>query len=173
MLKTPRDRGNGWPDAADMLDYLHPSPSVPPAPAALGGKAIRRPGARNLWVEGVSVASITTSVRPGGSLAGPGVAVTIGNCPNENRPTFDGLIDEVRISNGLALPAAPQPVRSEMTFSTGSSRGVGEGMRMHRPQPVQMPVNRSVESPKRSSSKPPHSIRLRNRLHIRRLEASR
>jgi len=75
------------------------------------------------------------------------MTVTIGNCPNENRPTFDGLIDKVRISNGLALPAAPQP--------------------------VQMPVNRSVESPKRSSSKPPHSIRLRNRLHIRRLEASR
>ena len=101
----------------------------------------------SLWVAGVSIASITTSVRPRGSLAGPGVAVTIGNCPKENRPTFDGLIAEVRISNGLALPAGPRP--------------------------VQMPVNRSVESPKRSSSKPPHSIRLRNRLHIRRLGASR
>ena len=106
-----------------------------------------RPGAMSLWVDGVSIASITTSVRPRGSLAGPGVAVTIGNCQNENRSTFDGLIAEVRIPNGPALPAGPQP--------------------------VQMPVNRSVESPKRSSSKPPHSIRLRNRLHIRRLEASR
>ena len=88
----------------------------------------------NLWVEGVSVASITTSDRPGGSLASPGVAVTIGNCPNENRQTFDGLIDEVRISNGLALPAAPKRVRSWMTFSTGSKGG--GGTRMHRPQPV-------------------------------------
>ena len=88
----------------------------------------------NLWVEGVSVASIMTSDRPGGSLACPGVAVTIGNCPNENRQTFDGLIDEVRISNGLALPAAPQRVLSGMTFTTGSKGGVG--MRMHRPQPV-------------------------------------
>ena len=95
-----------------------------------------RPGAMNLWVEGVWFASITTSVRPRGSLAGPGVAVTIGNCPNGNRQTFDGLIDEVRISDGLVLPAAPQPVRSGMTFSTGNERGVGERMRMHRPQPV-------------------------------------
>ena len=146
MLKTPGDRGSE-------------KRTPPTSPAIFAqARAFRqpwqrsaakrpRPGAMSLWVDGVSIASITTSLRPGGSLAGPGVAVTIGNCPNENRQTFDGLIDEVRISNGLALPAAPQP--------------------------VQMPVNRSVESPKRSSSKPPHSIRLRNRLHIRRLGESR
>ncbi len=37
----------------------------------------------------------------------------------------------------------------------------------------QIPVSRSVESPKLSSSRPPHSIRLRNRLHMRRLGESR
>ena len=34
--------------------------------------------------------------------------------------------------------------------------------------PDQIPVNHSVASPKRSSSRPPHSIRLSNSLHMRR-----
>ena len=133
MLKPPRERGNEkrTPPTSPVIFAQARAFRQPRRRSAAKHP---RPGAMNLWVEGVSVASIMTSDRPGGSLACPGVAVTIGNCPNENRQTFDGLIDEVRISNGLALPAAPKRVRSWMTFSTGSKGG--GGTRMHRPQPV-------------------------------------
>ncbi|MFM2095394.1 MAG: hypothetical protein RIS70_2518 [Planctomycetota bacterium] len=40
-------------------------------------------------------------------------------------------------------------------------------------QADQMPASRSWESPKRSSSSPPQSMRLRNRLHMRRFGAFR
>ena len=40
-------------------------------------------------------------------------------------------------------------------------------------QAGQMPASRSWESPKRSSSSPPQSMRLRNRLHMRRFGAFR
>ncbi len=69
-------------------------------------------------------------------------------------------------SRARRTPPAPQSDTVENFFMTKSRSQAVES-------PDQMPVNRSVESPKLSSSKPPHSIRLRNRLHMRRFGESR
>ena len=62
-------------------------------------------GAMNLYINGVSVASKTTSVRPLGTLFGPNPGLGIGNVQSANYPqAFNGLIDEVRISDVALQP---------------------------------------------------------------------
>ena len=72
-------------------------------------------GAMNLYVNGVSVASTITSVRPLGVLTGPNPGIGIGSTQQGTiNETFNGLIDEVRISDvalqpGQFLNASPVP----------------------------------------------------------------
>ena len=73
-------------------------------------------GAMSLFVDGVSVASMTTSVRPLGALTGPNPGIGIGSSQaGGTEETFNGLIDEVRISDVALQPsqfldASPSPV---------------------------------------------------------------
>jgi len=73
-------------------------------------------GAMNLYVNGVSVASTITSVRPLGPLTGPNPGIGIGGSQGGSSFNFgfNGLIDEVRISDvalqpGQFLNASPVP----------------------------------------------------------------
>ena len=73
-------------------------------------------GAMTLYINGVSVASQTTTVRPFGVLFGPNPGLGIGNVQSANYGQgFNGLIDEVRISDVALQPsqfldASPSPV---------------------------------------------------------------
>lgn len=63
-------------------------------------------GAMHLWVNGVSVASTVTNIRPFAVLNGPNPGLGIGNVQAANlHETFNGLIDEVRLSDVALQPS--------------------------------------------------------------------
>ena len=63
-------------------------------------------GAMNLYVDGISVASTITSVRPLGALTGPNAGIGVGgHPPGAFNMAFNGLIDEVRISDVALQPS--------------------------------------------------------------------
>ncbi len=63
-------------------------------------------GTMSVYINGTLAATNTTSVRPYSVLAGPNPGIGIGNAQSANRyqEYFDGLIDEVRISNQALKP---------------------------------------------------------------------
>lgn len=78
---------------------------------------------------------------------------------------FGGLITQTAMMKHTANGTTTSPVLRVLRDCAACRLPQRNAMRA----PDQMPVSRSVESPNWSSSSPPHSIRLRNRLHIRRL----
>lgn len=63
-------------------------------------------GEMKLFVNGVEVASKTTTARPFGALTGPDPGIGIGNVQSNNsKQGFGGVIDEVRISDVALEPA--------------------------------------------------------------------
>jgi len=73
-----------------------------------------------LYIDGNLVAMTTTSIRPGGVLTGSEPGLGIGDVQRAGNQYFDGLIDEVRISDVALLPHQflniPEPSRALLSL---------------------------------------------------------
>jgi hypothetical protein len=80
-------------------------------------------GQLTLYINGAQVAISYTSIRPFGPLTGPSPGLGIGNVQSSNYAEyFDGVIDEVRISNAALLPSQmlPSPCYANCDYSTST-----------------------------------------------------
>jgi hypothetical protein len=66
-------------------------------------------GSQSLYINGSLVASSTTTIRPFGILTGPNPGLGISGLQVDGDQYFDGLIDEVRISDAALNPAEMLP----------------------------------------------------------------
>jgi Concanavalin A-like lectin/glucanases superfamily len=108
-------------DAQNRTAEVHSPDPIPRVFTHVAGTLDHETGELSVYVNGQSVATVKTKIRPCGALGGRHAGIGIGNMQQHSSQAFHGLIDEVRISSVALDPERMLPAPAA-TGVSGTSR---------------------------------------------------